>query len=49
MAATYPAAALGVDDRYGRIAPGYRANLVALDDALDVVVSIIDGQTERVD
>lgn len=49
MAASYPAAALGVDDRYGRIAPGYRANLVALDDALDVVVSIIDGQTERVD
>lgn len=49
MAATYPAAALGIADRYGRIAPGYRANFVALDDALDVVVSIIDGNAERFD
>ena len=36
MAAQYPAAALGLADRCGHIAPGYRADLVALDAALMV-------------
>jgi N-acetylglucosamine-6-phosphate deacetylase len=49
MASLYPAAALGVEDRYGRIKPGYRANLLALDDDLNVVCSIIDGELERCD
>ena len=31
MASTYPAAALGLGNTFGRIAPGYRADLVALD------------------
>ena len=33
MASWAPAAFLGVDDRLGRLAPGYRADLVALDPA----------------
>jgi N-acetylglucosamine-6-phosphate deacetylase len=47
MASAYPAAALGVADRYGYVKPGYRANLLALDDDLNVVCSIIDGELER--
>jgi N-acetylglucosamine-6-phosphate deacetylase len=47
MASSYPAAALGVDDRYGYVKPGYRANLLALDDAFDVVLSVIDGEPQR--
>lgn len=47
MASAYPANALGVGDRYGAIAPGYVANLLALDDDLEVACSIIDGQVER--
>lgn len=39
-----PAAALGIDDEYGIIAPGYRANLVILDDNLEVVATIVGGQ-----
>jgi N-acetylglucosamine-6-phosphate deacetylase len=31
MASTYPAAFLGLSDTHGRIAPGYMADLVALD------------------
>ncbi len=31
MASTYPATALGLGNTFGRIAPGYRADLVALD------------------
>jgi N-acetylglucosamine-6-phosphate deacetylase len=49
MAAAYPAAALGVDDRFGFIKPGYFANLLALSDNLDVVLSVIDGAAERFD
>ena len=49
MAAAYPAAALGVDDRFGFIKPGYKANLLALNDDLDVVLSVIDGAAERFD
>jgi N-acetylglucosamine-6-phosphate deacetylase len=43
MASRHPAAFLGLDERLGRIAPGLAANLVALDDRLNVVRSWIDG------
>lgn len=35
MASTYPAAALGIDHSHGHIAAGYRADLVALDSAIE--------------
>lgn len=44
MAALYPAQFLMLDDQLGRIAPGYRANLVLLDNDLNVVNSWIDGR-----
>nr|WP_024889010.1 N-acetylglucosamine-6-phosphate deacetylase [Luteimonas huabeiensis] len=43
MASLYPAQCLGIDDRYGRIAAGGRADLVLLDDALGVVATWIGG------
>jgi N-acetylglucosamine-6-phosphate deacetylase len=43
MASSNPAAFLGLDHELGQIAPGYRANLVLLDDTLHVVESWIDG------
>lgn len=43
MASTSAAAFLGLDHELGRIAPGYRANLVLLNDQLQVVESWIDG------
>ena len=43
MASRAPAEFLGLGDRLGRIAPGYRANLVLLDERLRVVESWIDG------
>jgi N-acetylglucosamine-6-phosphate deacetylase len=43
MASLYPAAFLKVDHELGRIAPGYRANLVHLTDALAVTRTWIDG------
>ena len=49
MASAYPAAALGVADRFGYARPGYRANLLVLDEALDVACSIVDGQPEWFD
>ena len=36
MASRYPAAFLGLGGELGRIAPGYRANLVLVDDGLEV-------------
>ncbi len=45
MASTAPAAFLGLGGELGRIAPGYRANLVLLDDALQVSDSWIDGKS----
>ena len=43
MASEYPAAFLGLDHELGRIAPGLRANLVLLDDALQVRRTWIEG------
>ena len=43
MASTYPAEFLGLGAELGRIAPGYRANLVAMDDKLNVIETWIDG------
>jgi len=43
MASTYPAQFLGLGDELGRIAPGYRANLIAVDERLRVHASWIDG------
>lgn len=45
MASRYPAEFLGIGDRYGRIAPGYQADLVALDaEELKVVDVWIAGE-----
>lgn len=43
MASGNPAAFLGLDHELGRIASGYRANLVLVDEAIHVVDSWIDG------
>ena len=43
MASTYPAEVLGLGDSLGRIAPGYRANLVHADAQLQVLATWIDG------
>ncbi|HEX4117880.1 MAG TPA: N-acetylglucosamine-6-phosphate deacetylase [Rhizomicrobium sp.] len=43
MASHAPASFLGLGDRYGEIAKGLRANLVAADDALNVQDTWIDG------
>ncbi|WP_440995229.1 N-acetylglucosamine-6-phosphate deacetylase [Arhodomonas sp. SL1] len=43
MASLTPAAFLGLDDQVGRIRPGYRADLVLLDDALRVRRTWIGG------
>jgi N-acetylglucosamine-6-phosphate deacetylase len=47
MASTYPAEWIGLGDRLGRIAPGCRADLVLLDDALQVVETWIGGESIR--
>ena len=47
MASLYPAEFLGLDQDIGRIAPGYRANLVALDAGLQVRSTWIDGEPDR--
>lgn len=44
MASTIPARVLGMGDRKGRIAPGYDADLVALDTELAVVRTWVGGQ-----
>ena len=48
MASTYPAQFLGMEKELGRIAPGYRANLVFADDELNVLDTWIDGQSTSV-
>ena len=44
MASRYPAEFLGVGGELGRIAPGYRANLVLVDDEVAVRETWIDGR-----
>jgi len=44
MASTNPAQFLGLGHELGRIAPGYRADLVHLDDSLEVVDTWISGR-----
>ncbi|MET4569247.1 N-acetylglucosamine-6-phosphate deacetylase [Rhodanobacter soli] len=46
MASTYPAEFLGLGESHGRIAPGYRADLVVLDDDYVVLRSWIGGSPE---
>jgi N-acetylglucosamine-6-phosphate deacetylase len=43
MASEYPAEFLGLGDELGRIAPGHRANLVLMDDNLQVRKTWIEG------
>ncbi|WP_341938575.1 N-acetylglucosamine-6-phosphate deacetylase [Marinimicrobium sp. C2-29] len=43
MASLYPARMLGLDRELGRLAPGYRASLLAVDEPLQVRQSWIDG------
>ena len=44
MASQFPAEFLGLGGELGRIAPGYRASLALVDDALDVKQTWIDGR-----
>jgi len=46
MASLYPAQFLGLGERFGRIAPGYQADLVLLDDELQVVATWIAGSAD---
>lgn len=45
MASRYPAEFLGLGRELGRIEPGYRANLVLVDAAVNVIETWIDGKT----
>ncbi|HEY7964949.1 MAG TPA: N-acetylglucosamine-6-phosphate deacetylase [Steroidobacteraceae bacterium] len=47
MASEFPAAFLKLAHELGRIAPGYRANLVLADDELNVKETWIDGQASQ--
>ena len=47
MASTYPAEFIGLGASHGRIAPGYAADLVALDDDLRVTATWIAGSVEE--
>ena len=47
MASQYPAEFLGLGHEVGRIAPGYKANLVLADEQLQVLDTWIDGQATR--
>jgi len=47
MASQWPAEFLGLGEELGRIAPGYRANLVATDDELRVLETWIDGRSTQ--
>lgn len=44
MASQTPARALGLGDRRGRVAPGYDADLVALDEGLAVALTMVAGE-----
>jgi len=39
-----PAQSLGLGHRFGEIAPGYQADLVLLNDGLDVMATVVDGE-----
>lgn len=43
MASLYPAQMLGLDGELGRLAPGYRASVLALDESLNRHTSWVDG------
>lgn len=47
MASLYPARVIGVDNRLGKIAPGYTANLVIFDDEFQVVGMVDRGEYLR--
>jgi N-acetylglucosamine-6-phosphate deacetylase len=44
MASAYPAAFLGLERSHGRIAAGFAADLVVLDDTLNVLTTFIQGE-----
>ncbi|MGT2784591.1 N-acetylglucosamine-6-phosphate deacetylase [Streptococcus merionis] len=44
MASLNPAASVGIDDRCGKIDPGYPADFIVLDDELNLQATFIDGQ-----
>jgi len=44
MASLYPAAFLKLDHKMGRIAPGYQADMILIDDAFNVTQSWISGK-----
>jgi N-acetylglucosamine-6-phosphate deacetylase len=48
MASLYPAHFLGLSNELGRIATGYRANLVLADDQMQVLETWIDGECPSV-
>ncbi len=47
LASTYPAEAIGLADQFGKIAPGYRADLVLLDNDHRVAATWISGQHQE--
>lgn len=47
MASLYPAKAVNIDDRYGRIASGYTADLVILDEKIKLTDVIVKGKSRR--
>ena len=47
MASLYPARALGMSDVLGSIAPGKVANLVILNNQLEVCNTLVQGQVSR--
>mgnify|MGYP005845453345 CR=1 FL=1 len=46
MASLYPAQMLGLDTELGRLEPGYRANMIALNPELELTHSWIEGRTD---
>ncbi|MGO1295953.1 MAG: N-acetylglucosamine-6-phosphate deacetylase [Vibrio sp.] len=44
MATLYPAQSIGIDKQFGRIAPGYIANLAIFDCDLNVEATVVNGQ-----
>ena len=47
MASTHPAEFIGLGASHGRIAPGYAADLVALDERMQVSATWIGGEIEE--